>query len=38
MRTRLGTLALAVAGVLFLLYPAVRPWHDESTVPEPSPR
>jgi hypothetical protein len=32
MRTRLGALALAAAGVLFLLYPAVRPWHDESTV------
>jgi hypothetical protein len=32
MRNRLGALALAVAGVLFLLYPAVRPWHDESTV------
>lgn len=31
-RTRLGALALAVAGALFLLYPAVRPWHDESTV------
>jgi hypothetical protein len=31
-RTRLGALALAAAGVLFLLYPAVRPWHDESTV------
>jgi hypothetical protein len=32
MRTRPGALALATAGVLFLLYPAVRPWHDESTV------
>jgi succinate dehydrogenase hydrophobic anchor subunit len=31
-RTRLGALALAVAGVLFVLYPAVRPWQDESTV------
>jgi len=31
-RTRLGGLALALAGVLFVLYPAVRPWHDESTV------
>jgi hypothetical protein len=31
-RTRLGALALAVAGVLFILYPAVRPWTDESTV------
>jgi len=29
---KLGALSLAVAGVLFLLYPAVRPWHDESTV------
>jgi hypothetical protein len=29
---KLGALALATAGVLFLLYPAVRPWHDESTV------
>ena len=31
-RSRLGALALAVAGVLFVLYPAVRPWQDESTV------
>jgi hypothetical protein len=31
-RIRLGAIALAVAGVLFLLYPATRPWHDESTV------
>jgi hypothetical protein len=31
-RTRLGALALAVAGVLFVLYPALRPWQDESTV------
>jgi hypothetical protein len=31
-RTRFGALALAVAGVLFILYPAVRPWDDESTV------
>ena len=31
-RVRLGALALAVAGGLFILYPAVRPWHDESTV------
>lgn len=28
----MGALALAVAGVLFVLYPAVRPWQDESTV------
>jgi hypothetical protein len=32
MRVRLGAVALAVAGVLFVLYPALRPWHDESTV------
>jgi hypothetical protein len=31
-RTRLGALALAVAGLLFVLYPALRPWKDESTV------
>jgi hypothetical protein len=31
-RTRLGALVLAVAGVLFVLYPALRPWQDESTV------
>jgi hypothetical protein len=30
-RIRLGAVALAAAGVLFLLYPAVRPWEDEST-------
>lgn len=29
---RYGAAALAAAGVLFLLYPAVRPWHDETTV------
>jgi hypothetical protein len=29
---RWGAVALAVAGVLFVLYPAVRPWRDESTV------
>ncbi|MGN9909178.1 hypothetical protein ACTMTJ_16665 [Phytohabitans sp. LJ34] len=29
---KLGAVSLATAGVLFLLYPAVRPWHDESTV------
>jgi hypothetical protein len=29
---KLGALALAVAGAMFLLYPAVRPWDDESTV------
>jgi hypothetical protein len=31
-RTRLGAAAFAVAGALFILYPAVRPWRDESTV------
>src|SRR5919201_1865769 len=31
-RSRSGAFALAVAGVLFVLYPAVRPWQDESTV------
>jgi hypothetical protein len=30
-RVRLGAAALAVAGVLFLLYPTVRPYHNEST-------
>ena len=30
-RVRLGAIALAVAAVLFVLYPATRPWHDEST-------
>ncbi|MGH3736049.1 MAG: hypothetical protein ACRDT6_10575 [Micromonosporaceae bacterium] len=30
-RTRLGALCLAAAAVLFVLYPAVRPWHDETT-------
>ncbi|MFC0531280.1 hypothetical protein [Phytohabitans kaempferiae] len=29
---KLGAFALAAAGALFLLYPAIRPWHDESTV------
>ncbi|WP_412538303.1 hypothetical protein R8Z50_20900 [Longispora sp. K20-0274] len=28
---RLGSVALALAGVLFVLYPAVRPWEDETT-------
>ncbi|HST82551.1 MAG TPA: hypothetical protein VLL08_12520, partial [Kineosporiaceae bacterium] len=32
-RIRLGAVALAATGVLFLLYPAFRPWHDETTVP-----
>jgi hypothetical protein len=27
---RLGAVALALSGLLFFLYPAVRPWHDES--------
>jgi hypothetical protein len=31
-RIRSGAVALAVAGVLFLGYPALRPWHDEGTV------
>jgi hypothetical protein len=31
-RIRAGALALATAGILFILYPATRPWHDESTV------
>ncbi|HEV2930440.1 MAG TPA: hypothetical protein VGW74_17280, partial [Propionibacteriaceae bacterium] len=31
-RSRWGALVLAVAGVLFFFYPAVRPWQDESTV------
>lgn len=30
-RTRLGAAALGLAGALFLLYPALRPWHDETT-------
>jgi hypothetical protein len=28
---RFGAIALAMSGLLFFLYPAVRPWHDEST-------
>ncbi len=31
-RNRLGALALAAAGILFVLYPAIRPWNDENTV------
>lgn len=31
-RNRLGALALAVAGALFVAYPATRPWTDESTL------
>jgi hypothetical protein len=31
-RTRLGASRSRIAGVLFTLYPAVWPWHDESTV------
>jgi hypothetical protein len=31
-RGRLGAVALAFAGVMFLLYPILRPWHDETTV------
>jgi hypothetical protein len=30
--SRLAPLSLAAAGVLFLLYPAIRPWTDETTV------
>jgi hypothetical protein len=29
---RLGAVALAFSGLLFFLYPVVRPWHDESTI------
>ncbi len=29
---RFGAVTLALSGLLFLLYPAVRPWHNESTV------
>jgi hypothetical protein len=29
---RLGGTSLAAAGAMFVLYPALRPWHDESTV------
>jgi hypothetical protein len=31
-RIKFGAGAFAFAGVMFLLYPALRPWHDESTV------
>ena len=31
-RIRTGAAALAAAGVLFLAYPVLRPWHDEGTV------
>src|SRR5262249_239522 len=31
-RNRMGAIALAAAGAMFVLYPAIRPWHDESTV------
>jgi uncharacterized membrane protein len=31
-RIKFGAGTLAFAGVMFLLYPALRPWHDESTV------
>ena len=31
-RVRLGALALAVAGVLFVLYPAIRPYSDEMSL------
>jgi hypothetical protein len=29
---RLGATSLTLGGIMFVLYPAVRPWHDESTV------
>jgi hypothetical protein len=29
---RLGAVALTFSGLLFFLYPVVRPWHDESTI------
>ena len=29
---RLGAVSLAAAGILFALYPLLRPWHDESAV------
>ncbi|MEU3456665.1 hypothetical protein ABZ671_24135 [Micromonospora sp. NPDC006766] len=31
-RTRAGALAVAAAGLLFILYPATRPWSDETTM------
>src|SRR5262249_60430002 len=31
-RIRAGAIALAAGGLLFLAYPAVRPWHDEGTI------
>jgi hypothetical protein len=31
-RTRAGAIALAAAGLLFVLYPATRPWADETTM------
>jgi hypothetical protein len=30
-RIRLGSASLALAGLMFVLYPALRPWHDEAT-------
>jgi hypothetical protein len=32
MRTRLGAIAFAFAGILFVVYPALRPYSDESTL------
>jgi hypothetical protein len=32
-RVRLGALALAIAGVLFVLYPVIRPYADETSLP-----
>jgi hypothetical protein len=31
-RIRAGAVALAAGGMLFLAYPALRPWHDEGTI------
>ena len=31
-RVRLGAVALAIAGILFFLYPAIRPFSDETTL------
>ncbi len=29
---RLGALTMGIAGILFVLYPAIRPWNDETTI------
>src|ERR671937_1201043 len=31
-RVRIGAVALAIAGILFVLYPAIRPFSDETTL------